>query len=137
MIILMFADLFNRLLQNFSNHHRYSRNTFIYSVRDKLGMKLKKVIYKCPPRFSLRFYPLKFLFKFLIAITISLKERIDYTYNFFLYPNDFLALLLSKIFRKKVSDSLIDCERVKYPYFRLNFDVSLLNNFYLIKFPYH
>lgn len=104
----MFAGLSDRLLHNFLKPITdIEEISFIYIVRDKPGIELKKVIYRCPPRFSLKLYPLKFLFKFLIAITISLKERIDYIHSFLLYPNGFLALILSKIFRKKVSVSLI------------------------------
>lgn len=108
MKILVIAGLHNRTLNNLlkplSENNEIS---CIYVVRDKPGMKLNNVVYRCPPRFSLRLALLKTMFKFLISIVIILKERIDYIHGFLLNPHGFLALILSKILRKRIVLSLI------------------------------
>lgn len=76
-------------------------------VRDKKGPNISKVKYYCPPNWATSFPILTLLFKFILMIYLSIKEKPLLVHGYLLFPHGILAFLTGKLTRKKVGISLI------------------------------
>jgi glycosyltransferase involved in cell wall biosynthesis len=76
-------------------------------VRDTKGPEISKVKYYCPPNWVVNFTILALLFKFLLMIYLSIKEKPLLVHGYLLFPHGILAFLTGKLTHKKVGVSLI------------------------------
>jgi glycosyltransferase involved in cell wall biosynthesis len=79
----------------------------IFIVRNTKGPEIEKVKYYCPPKWSLRFLPLTYVFKFLLLIFLSIKKNVSFIHSYLLFPHGYLALFAAKLTRKKAGVSLL------------------------------
>lgn len=78
----------------------------IIVVRDKKGPRLDKVIYYIPPEWSLKFPILKTIWKSVILISISLKEKPLFIHGYLLKPHGIMAFIAGKLTNTKIGVSL-------------------------------
>lgn len=79
----------------------------IIVIRDKKGPKLNKVIYYTPPEWSLKVPILKSIWKFVLLIFLSMKERPHLIHGYLLYPHGIMAFVAGKLTNIKIGVSLI------------------------------
>lgn len=79
----------------------------ILLVRDKKGPDISKVKYYCAPTWVASFPILALLFKFMLMIYLSIKEKPSLVHGYLLFPHGILAFITGKLTRKKVGVSLI------------------------------
>ncbi|KKG29101.1 hypothetical protein DU52_01545 [Methanosarcina mazei] len=108
MKLLVTGKLANRSLL----HHIYPITLLddvdeILVVRDTEGSAANKVKYYCPPRWSLKFLPLAFAFKFIIMVYLSISKKPKIVFGYLLFPHASMAFIVGKLTGKKVGISLI------------------------------
>lgn len=79
----------------------------ILIVRDTPGSATNKIKYYCPPRWSLKIYPLAFIFKFLIMFYLSIFKKPKLVHGYLLFPHATMSFLVGKLTGKKVGVSLL------------------------------
>lgn len=79
----------------------------IMVVRDTKGLTANKIKYYCPPRWSLKFLPLAFVFKFAIMIYLAAYKKPKLVHGYLLFPHALMAFFVGKLTDRKIGISLI------------------------------
>jgi len=79
----------------------------ILIVRDRAGPTMDKVIYIIPPEWCIKSPILKTIFKFVLLLHISLRDKPEMIHGFLLFPYGVMSYLAGRLTRKRIGLSLI------------------------------
>ncbi|MDA0524647.1 glycosyltransferase [Methanococcoides alaskense] len=76
-------------------------------VRDTKGPDINKFQYHCPPYWTLKIPIIALLYKFVLMIILSIREKPELIHGYLMFPHGILAFVVGKLTRKKVGISLL------------------------------
>jgi len=79
----------------------------ILIVRDTLGPDIEKVEYYSPPSWALKISFIKTIYKLILLLFLSFKEKPKLIHSYLLYPHGYLAFIIGKLTGCKIGVSLI------------------------------
>lgn len=79
----------------------------IMVVRDTKGPEIDKVQYYCPPNWTLKIPIFTLLYKFVLMINLSIREKPELIHSYLMFPHGILAFVVGMLTRRKIGISLI------------------------------